>query len=100
LPTQQHFTTILPSSPTKTKPSQTKKKKYKEAKKMEHRIRTALEEGRIEDETLLEGVKLEKVISPASTKQAMIARVSQMRNSNVFVSSQLASSHLKFSPST
>jgi len=45
---------------------------------MEQRIRTALEEGRIEDETLLEGVKLEKVISPASTKQAMIARVSKM----------------------
>jgi ubiquitin carboxyl-terminal hydrolase 1 len=69
---------MIPSSPQKTKTSQTKKKKYKEAKKMEQRIRTALEEGRIEDETLLDGVKLEKVISPASTKQAMIARVSQI----------------------
>ena len=43
---------------------------------MEHRVRTALDEGRIEEETLLEGVRLEKVVSPASTKQAMIARVS------------------------
>jgi len=45
---------------------------------MEQRVRTALAEGRIEDEALLEGVRLEKVVSPASTKQAMIARVSML----------------------
>lgn len=69
---------ITTSTPTlqKTKPSQSKKKRYKEVKKMEYRVRTALDEGRIEDETLLEGVRLEKIVSPASTKQAMIARVS------------------------
>jgi hypothetical protein len=43
---------------------------------MEQSVRTALSEGRIEDEKLLSGVRLEKVVSPASTKQAMIARVS------------------------
>ncbi|KAF9527988.1 hypothetical protein CPB83DRAFT_855133 [Crepidotus variabilis] len=62
------------TSPQKSKPSQSKKKRYKEVKKMEQRVRAALEEGRIEDETLFEGVRLEKVVSPASTKQAMIAR--------------------------
>jgi len=69
---------------------------------MEHRIRTALEEGRIEDETLLEGVKLEKVISPASTKQAMIARVSQMRTNQSSLPKLITTpaSLLKFLPST
>jgi ubiquitin carboxyl-terminal hydrolase 1 len=43
---------------------------------MEQRVRTAIEQGRIEDEALLDGVRLEKVVSQASTKQAMIARVS------------------------
>ncbi|KAF8967428.1 hypothetical protein BDZ97DRAFT_1916718 [Flammula alnicola] len=62
------------SSPSKSKPSNSKKKRYKEVKRMEQRVKTALAEGRIEDESLLEGVRLERVVSPASTKQAMIAR--------------------------
>ena len=67
----------MPStSPSKSKPSTSKKKRFKEVKKMEKAVRTALSEGRIEDEKLLEGVRLERVVSPASTKQAMIARVS------------------------
>ncbi|KAF4619749.1 hypothetical protein D9613_004839 [Agrocybe pediades] len=62
------------SSPTKSKPSASKKKRYKEVKKMEQRIREVISEGRIEEEALVEGIRLEKTISPASTKQAMIAR--------------------------
>jgi ubiquitin carboxyl-terminal hydrolase 1 len=84
----------LPPSPRKSKPSQTKKKKYKEVKKMEQRIRAALEEGRIEDESLMDGVKLEKVVSPASTKQAMIARVSQMLSPLVSSNCNTTVSHL------
>ncbi|KAJ3505696.1 hypothetical protein NLJ89_g7283 [Agrocybe chaxingu] len=61
-------------SPHKSKPSQSKKKRYKEVKKMEQRVKTALAEGRIEDEALFEGIRMEKVFSAASTKQAMIAR--------------------------
>ena len=68
--------TATPSSPTKSKPSASKKRRYKDVKRMEQSVRTALSEGRIEDEDLLTGVRLERVVSPASTKQAMIARVS------------------------
>ncbi|KAG5220659.1 Ubiquitin carboxyl-terminal hydrolase [Salix suchowensis] len=39
---------------------------------MELRVRTALEEGRVEDD--LKDVRMEKVVSRASSKQAMIAR--------------------------
>ena len=68
----------MPSStpPKRPKVSNSKKKRFKEVKKMEKRVKIALEEGRIEDESYLEGVRIEKVVSPASTKQAMIARVS------------------------
>lgn len=45
---------------------------------MEQRVRTVIEEGRIEEEALLEGVRLERVVSPGSTKQAMIARVRRL----------------------
>jgi ubiquitin carboxyl-terminal hydrolase 1 len=38
-------------------------------------VKAALEEGRVEDD--IKGVKLEKVHSKASTKQAMVARVSK-----------------------
>jgi ubiquitin carboxyl-terminal hydrolase 1 len=55
-------------------PSTSKKKRVKEAKKLETRVKLALEEGRIEDD--IKGVKMDKVFSKASTKQAMIARVS------------------------
>ena len=55
-------------------PSQSKKKRLKEAKRLEARIRAALDEGRIEED--IKGVKMEKVFSKASTKQSMVARVS------------------------
>jgi len=65
------------SSPAKpVKVSNSKKKRYRDVKKMEEKVKVALAEGRIEDESYLEGVRIEKVVSPASTKQAMIARVS------------------------
>ncbi|KAI3611686.1 hypothetical protein WG66_007653 [Moniliophthora roreri] len=53
-------------------PTPSKKKRLKEVRKMEAKVRAALEQGRIEDE--LEGVRMEKVFSAMSTKQAMIAR--------------------------
>lgn len=55
------------------KPSSSKKRRLKEVRKMEARVKAALEEGRIEDD--LKDVRMEKAFSPASTKQAMIARV-------------------------
>jgi len=58
-------------------PSPSKKKRAKEAKKLETKVKHALEEGRIEDD--IRGVKMDKVFSKASTKQAMIARVSGHR---------------------
>ena len=58
------------------RPSQSKKRRLKEVYKMEKRVKTALAEGRIEDE--LPAVRMEKVFSKASSKQAMIARVSQI----------------------
>ncbi|KAG6809578.1 hypothetical protein H0H92_015699 [Tricholoma furcatifolium] len=58
------------------KPSSSKKKRLKEVKKMEKRVLTALEEGRIEDD--IPDVRIEKVFSKASTKQAMIARPPQV----------------------
>ncbi|KAG6852127.1 hypothetical protein C0991_002867 [Blastosporella zonata] len=58
------------------KPSSSKKKRLKEVKKMEKRVNAALEEGRIEDN--LPDVRIEKVFSKASTKQAMIARPPQV----------------------
>ncbi|KAG5648698.1 hypothetical protein DXG03_000044 [Asterophora parasitica] len=54
------------------KPSPSKKKRLKEVRKMEKRVKAALDEGRIEDD--LPDVRMEKVFSKASTKQAMIAR--------------------------
>lgn len=55
-------------------PSSSKKKRARDARKLETRVRTAIEEGRIEED--IPGVKLEKVYSRESTKQVMIARVS------------------------
>jgi ubiquitin carboxyl-terminal hydrolase 1 len=54
-------------------PSTSKKRRLRDVKKMVAKVKSALEEGRIEDE--LKDVRMEKVIS-LSTKQAMIARVS------------------------
>ncbi|KAG6919764.1 hypothetical protein DXG01_001603 [Tephrocybe rancida] len=58
------------------KPSSSKKKRLKEVRKMEKRVQTALEEGRIEEN--FPDVRIEKVFSKASTKQAMIARPPQV----------------------
>lgn len=46
---------------------------------MEMRVKTALEEGRIEDD--IKDVRLEKVFG-VSTKQAMIARVSSLHSAS------------------
>jgi ubiquitin carboxyl-terminal hydrolase 1 len=54
--------------------SQSKKKRLREVRRFALRLKTALEEGRIEED--IKGVKIEKVFSRASTKQAMVARVS------------------------
>lgn len=61
------------SSESLSSPSLGKKKRLREAKKVEARVRSALEHGRVEED--LKGVKMEKVFSKVSTKQAMIARV-------------------------
>jgi ubiquitin carboxyl-terminal hydrolase 1 len=53
--------------------SQSKKKRVREVKRLALRLKTALEEGRVEED--IKGIKIEKVFSRASTKQAMIARV-------------------------
>ncbi|KAI0298831.1 hypothetical protein BC826DRAFT_996827 [Russula brevipes] len=56
----------------KSSVSQSKKKRVREARRFATRLKTALEEGRIEED--IKGVKVEKVFSRASTKQAMVAR--------------------------
>ncbi|EKM79828.1 hypothetical protein AGABI1DRAFT_106184 [Agaricus bisporus var. burnettii JB137-S8] len=55
-----------------TKPSNSKKERLKKVRKMEAKVRTAIQEERIEED--LKDVRMEKVFSPLSTKQAMIAR--------------------------
>ncbi|EGO02282.1 hypothetical protein SERLA73DRAFT_49623 [Serpula lacrymans var. lacrymans S7.3] len=52
--------------------SSSKKRRAKDARKLELKVKAALDQGRIEDD--IKGVKMEKVFSRASTKQAMIAR--------------------------
>ncbi|KAF9266133.1 cysteine proteinase [Marasmius fiardii PR-910] len=53
-------------------PSSSKKKRLKEAKKMEAKVKAAIMQGRIEED--LPDLRLEKIVSGMSTKQAMIAR--------------------------
>jgi ubiquitin carboxyl-terminal hydrolase 1 len=53
--------------------SSSKKKRARDARKLEAKVKVALEEGRLEDD--IPGIKMEKVYSQESTKQAMIARV-------------------------
>jgi ubiquitin carboxyl-terminal hydrolase 1 len=55
-------------------PTPSRKKRVREARRLEGRVKAAIEEGRIEED--IPGVKLEKVYSRESTKQVMIARVS------------------------
>ncbi|EJD36922.1 cysteine proteinase [Auricularia subglabra TFB-10046 SS5] len=49
-----------------------KKKRGRETRKLEARVKLLLDEGRIEED--VKGLKMERVFSSASTKQAMIAR--------------------------
>ena len=64
----------LAAMTSKSTVSQSKKKRVREAKRFATRLKAALEEGRIEED--IKGVKMEKVFSRASTKQAMVARAS------------------------
>ena len=50
-----------------------KKRRAKDTRKLEAKVKAALQHGRLEED--IKGLKLEKVFSKASTKQAMIARV-------------------------
>lgn len=59
-----------------TKESAKWRRRIREAKKFEARVRAALEDGRIEED--VKGVTLERVVSPCSTKHTMIARVSNV----------------------
>jgi len=59
--------------PSSSAMSSARRKRAREARKLQSRVQEALDEGRIEQE--IKGLKLEKVRSSASTKQAMIARV-------------------------
>ncbi|KAL6307147.1 hypothetical protein BKA93DRAFT_838915 [Sparassis latifolia] len=52
--------------------SPSKKKRAREARKLLARVKAAIDQGRIEED--IKGVKMERVFSKASTKQAMIAR--------------------------
>lgn len=53
--------------------SSSKRRRAREARKMATKLKAALDQGRIEED--IKGVKMEKVTSEGSTKQAMIARV-------------------------
>jgi len=57
-----------------TSSSSSRKKRTREVRKMLNLVKAALDEGRIEDD--IKGLRMERVFSRASTKQAMIARVS------------------------
>ncbi|KAH7098792.1 hypothetical protein BKA62DRAFT_711907 [Auriculariales sp. MPI-PUGE-AT-0066] len=54
------------------KATSSRKKRLREARKQQALIKSAIDEGRVEDD--IPGVKLERVFAQASTKQAMIAR--------------------------
>ncbi|KAI0034367.1 hypothetical protein K488DRAFT_45724 [Vararia minispora EC-137] len=53
-------------------PSNSRKRTLREARKLKGRVEIALKEGRVEEE--IKGLKVTRVFSRASTKQAMIAR--------------------------
>lgn len=59
--------------------SLSKKKRARDARRLEVRVKAAIDAGRIEED--IPGVKLEKVYSTESTKQVMIARVSVLPSS-------------------
>lgn len=64
--------TLEEATKPEARPSSSKKRRLKEVKRMEARVKAAITQGRIEDD--LKDIRLEKVTSPASTKQSMIAR--------------------------
>jgi len=70
---QREMHTLEEATKPEAKPSSSKKRRLKEVKRMEARVKAAITQGRIEDD--LKDIRLEKVTSPASTKQSMIARV-------------------------
>jgi len=57
-------------------PSPSRRARVRDARRLEARVKAAIEEGRIEED--IPGVKLEKVYSRESTKQVMIARVGML----------------------
>ncbi len=70
---QQEADRLTEASQATNDPTSSKKKRARDSRKLLARVKAALEEGRIEKD--IKGVKLEKVLSKASTKQSMIARV-------------------------
>ena len=70
---QQEIIKLEEETGSDKKPSNSKKERLKRVRKMEARVRRAVAEERIEDD--IKDVRMEKIVSPASTKQAMIARV-------------------------
>lgn len=70
---QQEIMTLEEATQPDAKPS-SKKRRLKEVRRMEAKVKACLEEGRIEDD--IKDLRMEKVFSSASTKQAMVARVS------------------------
>ena len=65
--------------------SKSKKKRAQEARKLASRVKALIDEGRVEEE--VKGVQLVKV-TQASTKQAMVARVSASRICHVLHSAE------------
>ncbi len=70
---QQEADRLTEASQATNDPTSSKKKRARDSRKLLARVKAALDEGRIEED--IKGVKLEKVLSKASTKQSMIARV-------------------------
>ncbi|EMD40387.1 hypothetical protein CERSUDRAFT_80061 [Gelatoporia subvermispora B] len=69
---EQEAERLTESTQAEQDPSASKRKRAREARKLAVRVKDALREGRIEEE--IKSVKMEKVFSRASTKQAMVAR--------------------------
>ncbi|KAF8227633.1 cysteine proteinase [Tricholoma matsutake] len=69
---QNDIKTLEEATRPEARPSSSKKRRLKEVYKMERQVRSALEEGRIEDD--LRNIRIDRVFSKASSKQAMIAR--------------------------
>lgn len=66
---------MVEKSDAKSPLSKSKKKRAQEARKLASRVKTLLDEGRVEED--VKGVQLVKVTKP-STKQAMVARVCRL----------------------